>query len=79
VRATQNSKVMLAGPQPIPDDMRARAEALVSLADGDHDESLRSELFAVTDALAGEAVHAKPPQRQPVRTSMRVEAEVSIA
>ena len=79
VHATENSKVMLARPQPVPDDIRARAEALVSLADGDHDEPLREEQFAVTDALAGEAAPAKPSQRAAVRSPSRVEQEVSLA
>ncbi len=72
VRSTENHKVMLAGAQPIPADIRARAETLIDLADGDHDAALRVELFAVTDAL-GENAASLPAatERQPFRPSTR--------
>ncbi|MEO6578622.1 MAG: nucleoside-diphosphate sugar epimerase/dehydratase [Candidatus Limnocylindria bacterium] len=55
VRPTQSAKVMLAAPQTVVDDILNRVARLISLADGDHDEALRDELFDCTDTLEATA------------------------
>ena len=81
VRSTENAKVMLAGAQPIPAEIRAWADSLIDLADGDHDSELRAALFGVTDALGQSAPDPMAtPERQRKPASKRsTRTEVPIA
>lgn len=70
VRPTESAKVMLAAPQAVVDDLLDRVALLVALADGDHDRSLRDELFDLTKTLDALAVgRSAVPERIPARAS----------
>ena len=55
VSPTRNPKVMLAAPRPVIRDIHDRVAQLIALADGDRDQTLRNELFGLTDMLEATA------------------------
>ncbi len=63
---TVSDRVMLATAVADLDDIRHRASSLVATADGDHDQDLRPDLFALTDALERSGSGRRKPQTNPV-------------
>jgi FlaA1/EpsC-like NDP-sugar epimerase len=71
VKATRNSKVMLAASVASIGTIRDDVAALIASADGDHDAALRSQLFQLTDALE----HAGRQPEAPAATAPRPRRE----